>query len=126
MFDEIFDDIEKSFEGSIKEVAPKAVKLIAERQGKFSGQLRASNNLAIDKPNLSKVTVANYVRDAIQGTRALAFHNAKRDVKPFKFGQDVHLTNNQDYAIYDEYKHGRLAYEGATDYLPEAIERAFK
>ena len=102
-------------EKKVKTVVPKIVTVITKRQGKFSGELRASNNVAINAPDLSKVMVANYVKDAIGGTVNLATRNAVLGVAPFKLGDKVFISNNQEHAIYDEFKHGRLGYEGGKN-----------
>ena len=116
--------IRPRLEKKVKKAVPDVVGLIANRQGKFSGQLRASNNVGLGSADLSKVEVVNYVADAISGTTLIARSNAKAVIQAFKLGQNVVISNNHDYAIYDEFKHGRLAYEGGKDAAKSILDRS--
>ena len=115
------DEIKQEIEAGIRSAASETVGSIASRQGKFSGQLRASNNLGVNAPDLSEITVSNYVRNSISGTASLAKSNADRAASGFKLGGSLHLSNAKDYAVFDEYKHGRLAYESGADEFPNVL-----
>ena len=118
------EEVHKDVETSIGEAVVGSVKTIVNRQGKFSGQLRASNNVGLGAPDLSKVEVANYVENAISGTRSLAVSKAREVVKNIKLGQAIFISNNHDYVLYDEIRPGRLAYTGAGDMFPQALDKA--
>ena len=109
---------------AIKESVPNTVRTIASRQGKFSGQLRASNNVGINTTDESVINVDNYIKDAISGTTDLAKRNAQAVMTAFRLGQHVIISNNHEYAVYDEYKHGRMAYEGGSDQYQAELDRA--
>jgi hypothetical protein len=44
----------------------------------------------------------------------------------FKLGDAVFISNNKDYAVYDEYKHGRLAFEGGADAFQSKLDKAMR
>ena len=97
---------------------------IVGRQGHFSGQLRASTNVALNKPDLSQIDVANYQRNAITNTKSSARARFKLVLESFKNGDVVFISNNKDYATYDEFKNGRLAFEGGKDLFQSTLNKA--
>jgi len=110
-FDETFEEVEEV----VKEPVVRMVGVITSRQGHFSGQLRASNNVGLNNPDLSIVEVANYRRNAIGRTTDLAKAHARSVLRAFKMGDAIIVSNNQPYAIHDEFRNGRLAYEIGAD-----------
>ena len=118
--------VREDIEEGIKASAVDSVGLIAGRQGKFSGELRASNNIGVNSPDLSSITVANYIKDAISGTQELAVANARQVVQKFKLGDSLHLTNSKDHAKYDEYRWGRLAYTSTADVFQNTLDKNIK
>ena len=111
----------KTVEKKVVNAVPSGVGVIANAQGKFSGQLRASNNVALNGADLSIVEVANYERNAISGTRSLAVKNAKVGISGFRLGDTVNISNNQPYSVNDEYEYGRYGYEKGKRYLKGAL-----
>ncbi len=117
-------EVRSDIEDSIGEAVVSSIRVIVNRQGKYSGQLRASNNVGLDASDLSVITVVNYERDAISSTRGLAVSSAERAVRGFQLGQDVFISNNHEYAVDDEVRPGRLAYASAAGMFPTTLRTA--
>lgn len=116
--------VKKDMESVTSTTVVNSVEIIVGRQGKYSGQLRASNNVSFGSPDLSKITVANYQANAISGEQQLTINVAKEKMKSFKLGYEIHISNNQDYVWDDEVRPGRLAYHGAANMLKDNLRRA--
>lgn len=97
---------------------------IVQTQGVFSGQLRASTNVNLNSPDLNQITVANYVRNAITRTSDSAKGVFKLRLLNYKPGDEIWITNNKDYAGYDEYKHGRLSFNTGKALFQSRLDKA--
>ena len=97
---------------------------VPKRTRKYSGQARASTNMAIGGPDTSVVLAANYEQNAIQGELGLATAKFKSVSSQIRLGDMVYVTNSLDYIRVVEYKYGDMMFTHAIKSWGTDVARA--
>lgn len=100
-------------EGMLAAIVTAATEVV-EESPKFSGQLRASTNIGFNSPDLSVVLVDNYVYNAISATASSASKRFSIQIKQYKPGDTIYISNNLPYADVQEFKYGNLMFTAAA------------